>query len=93
LYREHDRRVSLNEQVETCSYMLLNVHNGLSPRTYLSNPIDNSLFACDKLYPMTCNEWTATPFNIVAHLLKARTVEPEKQLLLANGYETTFVST
>jgi hypothetical protein len=30
--------------------------------------------------------------NIVAYLLKARTVEPEKQPLLANGYETTFLS-
>jgi hypothetical protein len=28
----------------------------------------------------------------VAYLLKARTVEPEKQPLLANGSETTFVS-
>jgi hypothetical protein len=31
-------------------------------------------------------------FNNVAYLLKARTVEPEKQPLLANGSETTFVS-
>jgi hypothetical protein len=30
--------------------------------------------------------------NIVAYLLKARTVELEKQLLLVNGSETTFVS-
>jgi hypothetical protein len=30
--------------------------------------------------------------HIVAYLLKARTVEPEKQLLPANGFETTFVS-
>jgi hypothetical protein len=30
--------------------------------------------------------------NIVAYLLKARTVKPEKQPLLANGSETTFVS-
>jgi hypothetical protein len=29
---------------------------------------------------------------IVEHLLRARTVEPEKQPLLANGPETTFVS-
>jgi ParB-like chromosome segregation protein Spo0J len=29
---------------------------------------------------------------IVAYLLKARTVEPEKQSLLANGSETIFVS-
>jgi hypothetical protein len=28
----------------------------------------------------------------VAHLLKARTMEPEKQPLLANGSETTFLS-
>jgi predicted house-cleaning NTP pyrophosphatase (Maf/HAM1 superfamily) len=28
----------------------------------------------------------------MAHLLKARTVEPEKQSLLVNGSETTFVS-
>jgi hypothetical protein len=28
----------------------------------------------------------------VAYLLKARTVEPEKQLLLANSSETTFIS-
>jgi hypothetical protein len=31
-------------------------------------------------------------FNIVAHMLKARTVEPEKQPLLADGSETTLVS-
>jgi hypothetical protein len=30
--------------------------------------------------------------NIVAYLLKARIVEPEKQPLLADGSETTFVS-
>jgi hypothetical protein len=30
--------------------------------------------------------------NIVAYLLKARTVEPGKQPLLANGSETTLVS-
>jgi hypothetical protein len=30
--------------------------------------------------------------NIVAYLLKARTVEPEKQPLLADGSETTFVA-
>jgi hypothetical protein len=30
--------------------------------------------------------------HIVAYLLKARTVEPEKQPLLANGSETEFVS-
>jgi hypothetical protein len=30
--------------------------------------------------------------NIVAYLLKARTVEPEKQPLPTNGSETTFVS-
>jgi hypothetical protein len=30
--------------------------------------------------------------TIVAYLLKTRTVEPEKQLLLANGSETTFIS-
>jgi hypothetical protein len=30
--------------------------------------------------------------NIVAYLLKAKTVEPEKQPLLGNGSETTFVS-
>jgi hypothetical protein len=30
--------------------------------------------------------------HIVAQLLKERTVEPEKQPLLANGSETTFVS-
>jgi hypothetical protein len=29
----------------------------------------------------------------VAYLLKARTVDPEKQLLLANGSETIFIST
>jgi hypothetical protein len=33
-----------------------------------------------------------TCFRIVAYFLKARTVEPEKQPLLANGSETTFVS-
>jgi hypothetical protein len=27
----------------------------------------------------------------VTYLLKARTVEPEKQPLLGNGYETTFI--
>jgi hypothetical protein len=31
--------------------------------------------------------------DIVENLLKARTVEPEKQLLLVNGSETTFIST
>jgi hypothetical protein len=31
-------------------------------------------------------------FNIKAYLLKARTVQPEKQPLLANDSETTFVS-
>jgi hypothetical protein len=31
--------------------------------------------------------------SIVAYLLKARTMEREKQPLLANGSETTFVST
>jgi hypothetical protein len=30
--------------------------------------------------------------NIVEYLLKARSVEPEKQPLLAKGSETTFVS-
>jgi hypothetical protein len=30
--------------------------------------------------------------NIVAHLIKVRTVEPEKQPLLKNVSETTFVS-
>jgi hypothetical protein len=30
--------------------------------------------------------------NILAYLLKARTVEPEKQPFLTNGSETTFVS-
>jgi hypothetical protein len=30
--------------------------------------------------------------DIVAYLLKPKTVEPEKQLLLANGSETTFDS-
>jgi hypothetical protein len=30
--------------------------------------------------------------NIVAYLLKARTLEPEKQQLLMNGSETIFVS-
>jgi hypothetical protein len=32
-------------------------------------------------------------YHIVAYLLKARTVEPEKQPLLANGSESAFVST
>jgi hypothetical protein len=32
------------------------------------------------------------PEDIVAYLLKARTVEPVKQPLLANGSETTFLS-
>jgi hypothetical protein len=31
-------------------------------------------------------------FDTVAYLLKARTVEQEKQPLLVNGSETTFVS-
>jgi hypothetical protein len=30
--------------------------------------------------------------NIVSYLLKARTVEPKKEPLLANGSETIFVS-
>jgi hypothetical protein len=34
----------------------------------------------------------ARTVHFVAYLLKARTVEPEKQPLLANGSETTFVS-
>jgi hypothetical protein len=37
--------------------------------------------------PIKCNK-----FNIVAYLLKARNVEPDKQLFLAYGSETTFVS-
>jgi hypothetical protein len=32
-----------------------------------------------------------TEFHIVAYLLKAKTVKPEKQHLLTNGSETTFV--
>jgi hypothetical protein len=35
---------------------------------------------------------TAAYFNILAYLLKAKTVEPKKQPLLANGSEITFVS-
>jgi hypothetical protein len=35
----------------------------------------------------TCNS-----IYVVAYLLKARAVEPEKYLFLANGSETTFVS-
>jgi hypothetical protein len=35
---------------------------------------------------------SAELINIVAYLLKARTVETEKQPLLANDSETTFVS-
>jgi hypothetical protein len=31
-------------------------------------------------------------FNIVAYLLKARPVQPQKQLLPANRSETTFIS-
>jgi hypothetical protein len=31
-------------------------------------------------------------YNIVAYLLKARTAEPEKQPLLVNGSEPTFIS-
>jgi hypothetical protein len=34
--------------------------------------------------------WGVSPHHIVAYLLKARTVEPEKQPLLGNGSETTF---
>jgi hypothetical protein len=37
--------------------------------------------------PIKCNK-----FNIAAYLLKARNVESEEQLLLANSSETTFVS-
>jgi hypothetical protein len=40
--------------------------------------------ACDYLLPLIN--------DTVAYLLKARTVEPEKHPLLANGSETTFVS-
>jgi hypothetical protein len=38
--------------------------------------------------------WTSLPLSLftVAYLLKARTVESEKQPLLANSSETTFVS-
>jgi hypothetical protein len=35
------------------------------------------------------NRWE---YNTVAYFLKARTVEPEKQPLLANSSGTTFVS-
>jgi hypothetical protein len=31
LVQGHDGRVSLHGQVETCSYVLLNARNGLSP--------------------------------------------------------------
>jgi hypothetical protein len=34
----------------------------------------------------------AIEVNIVPYLLTARTMEPEKQALLVNGSETTFVS-
>jgi hypothetical protein len=34
--------------------------------------------------------WGVSSHHIVAYLLKARTVEPEKQPLLANVFETTF---
>jgi hypothetical protein len=39
-------------------------------------------------------KWKCQALDIVAYtyLLKTRTVEPEKQLLLENGSETTFVS-
>jgi hypothetical protein len=39
------------------------------------------------------NLFQITFHHIVAYLLKARTVEPEKQPLLANGSETTFIFT
>lgn len=42
------------------------------------------------------DEWTGGQIDrqtgTVAHLLKTRTVDPEKQPLLVNGPETTFVS-
>jgi hypothetical protein len=45
---------------------------------------------------ITCYDMAVTifiaNFNIVEYLLKARIVELEKQPLLANGFETTFVS-
>jgi hypothetical protein len=37
-------------------------------------------------------KWVALLVRNVVYLLKARTVEPEKQTLLANGSKTTFVS-
>jgi hypothetical protein len=37
-------------------------------------------------------EQGAQVINIMQYLLKARTVEPEKQPLLTNGSETIFVS-
>jgi hypothetical protein len=38
------------------------------------------------------NHPNINPLSIAAYLLKARTVEPEKQPLLVNGYKTTFIS-
>jgi hypothetical protein len=43
-------------------------------------------------YGKFCGLFETLPYHIVAYLLKARTVEPEKQPLLANGSETKFVS-
>jgi hypothetical protein len=44
-------------------------------------------YVCECMYIRMC----VIVYN-VAYLFKARTVEPEKQPLLANGSETTFVS-
>jgi hypothetical protein len=46
------------------------------------------------LRPLGYRDWLIKHYvmNIVAYLLKAKTVEPEKQPLLANGSETIFVS-
>jgi hypothetical protein len=52
---------------------------------------DFSVFYEIQINPINTIFFFVIHFNIVAYLPKARTVEPEKQLLLANGSET-FIS-
>jgi hypothetical protein len=52
------------------------------------------IIGCPQMLFRTCSPSSIrVPLErTVAYLLKARTVEPEKQPLLANGSETTFIS-
>jgi hypothetical protein len=46
------------------------------------------LFSSYTSYSLACSNSALTSENTVAYLLKARTVEPEKQQLLGNGRVT-----